>query len=168
MLLIAMTLASALVVGDPLPPLRGRDLTGATVELPFAARGKVTLLVLGFTYESRHQVNAWTRRFSQEFELHPGIAFYEVPMLGGAARLGRLFIESGMRRGAPREDHARVITVYSETAEWKKRLDYKEKDAPYLILLDRAGHVRLLHRGGMEEAAWGKLASTARQWLDGR
>lgn len=166
MLLFAMTLGAVLAVGDPLPPLRGHDLTGARVELPAAAKGKVTLLVLGFTYESRRQVEAWTKRFRQEFERHPGIAFYEAPMVGGAARLGKLFIESGMRRGTPPQDHARVITVYSETGEWKKRLDYREKDASYLILLDRAGRVRLLHQGGLNDPAWAKLAAAARQWLD--
>lgn len=164
--MIAMTLAAALAAGDPLPPLRGRDLTGAKVELPAASQGKVTLLIVGFTYESRHQVEAWAKRFRQEFERHPRIAFYEVPMIGGAARLGKWFIDSGMRRGTPRADHARVITVYSETGEWKKRLDYRDKDASYLILLDHSGRVRMLHRGALEETAWRRLASATRQWLD--
>lgn len=166
MLMFTMTLAAVLAAGDPLPPLQGRDLTGARVELPAAAKGKVTLLILGFTYESRHQVEDWTRRFRQEFERTPRAGFYEIPMIGGAARLGKWFIDSGMKRGTPRADHPRVVTVYSGAGDWKKRLAYKERDAAYLILLDAAGRVRFLHRGKLEDSAWRKLSSATRQWLD--
>jgi len=159
-----MSMAVALALGAPMPELQGKDLTGAEVKLPNAARGKVTLLILGFTYESRHAVEAWAKRYKQEFERLPGVEFYEVPMIGGMARMGKWFIDSGMRRGTPAGDHKRVITVYGGTGDWKKRVGFKEKDAAYLILLDRAGRVRFLHSGGMEQAAWRQLASATRQW----
>ena len=46
-------------VGDPLPRLEGEFLTGRTVTLPSASEGKVTLILMGFTYGSRVQVEAW-------------------------------------------------------------------------------------------------------------
>ena len=168
MVFLAMTMAAALAVSDPLPPLRGNDLTGAKVELPAAARGKVTLLIFGFTYDSRHQVEDWTKRFRQEFERHPDAAFYKIPVIGGAAKLGKWFIDSGMRRGTPAADHPRVVTVYSGSGDWKKLLNYRNKDDAYLVLLDHEGRVRHLHHGGLNDAAWRELASTARRWLDAR
>ncbi|MCL4794265.1 MAG: hypothetical protein KJZ84_06875 [Bryobacteraceae bacterium] len=165
MLLPAVILASLLAPGDPLPAFQGKDLTGATVELPGAAKGDVTLLIIGFTYGSRFAVEDWAKRFRQEFERLPGVRFYEVPMIGGMARLGKWFIDSGMKKGTPERDHGRVITVYSGSGAWKSRLGYREKDAAYLILLDRQGKVRHLHNGKMNDAAWRRLASITRQWL---
>jgi len=46
-------------VGDPLPRVQGSFLTGRDARPPEASAGKTTLLLLGFTYESRHAVEAW-------------------------------------------------------------------------------------------------------------
>ena len=50
-------------VGDLLPTLRGEFLTGRTAVLPQAAAGRVALLLLGFSYDSRFAVEAWARQF---------------------------------------------------------------------------------------------------------
>jgi len=91
-----------MAVGDPLPKLRGEFLTGRTADLPQAASGRVALLLLGFTYDSRFAVEAWARRFREQFETDSRVTFYEIPMIGGLARLGKWFIDSGMRRAPPK------------------------------------------------------------------
>jgi len=55
-------------VGDPFPELRGEYLNGKDAVMPGDANGKVALLLLGFTYKSRFPVEAWTKRFREEFE----------------------------------------------------------------------------------------------------
>lgn len=47
------------------------------------------------------------------------VTFFEVPMIGGLATLGRWFIDRGMRSGTPVELHDRVITVDTGTGDWK-------------------------------------------------
>ena len=165
MLLLAMSVAALLSVGDPLPTLRGKDLQGTSVELPAAAKGDVTLLIVGFSYDSRFAVEEWAKRYRQEFQRLQGVRFYEVPMIGGFARLGKWFIDSGMRRGTPAEDHTKVITVYGSTGDWKKRLAYRDADAAYLILLDREGRIRFLHTGKFEQTHWNRLSSLTRKYL---
>jgi hypothetical protein len=59
LLLPAIAWASPLLHGDALPPLVGRDLAGRRVALPAAAAGHPTLLLLGFSYASRHAVDAF-------------------------------------------------------------------------------------------------------------
>jgi hypothetical protein len=49
----------SLRVGDPFPELKGRSLTGRDAVLPQAASGRVTLIAIGFTYQSRFPVEAW-------------------------------------------------------------------------------------------------------------
>lgn len=81
--------AELLQTGMRLPPLTGNYLTGRKVTLPDAASGKIGLLALGFTYDSRFAVEEWTKHFRERFRSDARVAFYEIPMLGGTARLAR-------------------------------------------------------------------------------
>ena len=83
--------------------------------------------MLGFTYDSRFPVEAWAKRFRQDFGAEPGVTFFEIPMIGGMARMGKWFIDSGMRRGTPKADHENVITVYGGTDAWKQRVGFKTR-----------------------------------------
>ena len=151
--------AAGLAIGDTLPTLRGEFLSGRPAVLPQASSGRVALLLLGFTYDSRFAVEAWTRRFRQEFDQQPKVTFYEIPMIGGIARLGKWFIDSGMRRGTPKADHENVITVYGGTDSWKQRVSYGDPGAAYLILIDRNGKVVWRHSGAFDEEQYKSLSS---------
>jgi len=154
---------AALKVGMELPMLKGEYLTGRSALVPEMVRSKIALLALGFTYDSRFAVDSWCERFSQEFKTSDGITFFEVPMIGGLARLGKWFIDSGMRKGTPKEKHENVITVYGGVEPWKKRVEYKDPKAAYLILIDRQGIVRWLHSGPFDAAQFANLAALVNQ-----
>ena len=134
-------------VGDLLPPLKGQFLSGGDAVLPNASSGTVTVVAMGFTYKSRFAVEAWANWYRTTMGPRTGVAFYEVPMIGGMATFGRWFIDRGMRNGTPVELHNHVITVYGGTDDWKRRLSYsrEHKDDAYLIVLDRKGIVQHLH-----------------------
>ncbi len=161
---VALTASAAapaveITVGDPLPPLRGEFLSGRTAVLPQAASGRVALLMLGFTYDSRFQVEAWAKRFRQDFGTKPGVTFFEIPMIGGMARMGKWFIDSGMRRGTPKADHENVITVYGGTDEWKQRVGFNDPKAAYLVLIDQHGRVAWRSAGSLDEQRYSTLSS---------
>ena len=80
-------------------------------------------------------------------------------MIGGMARLGKWFIDTGMRKGTPKTDHENVITVYGGTGQWKLRLGFQSPDAAYLILLDQRGIVRWLHSGAFDEKTYQTLSA---------
>jgi len=143
----------SLRVGDPLPILKGRFLTGREAVLPRASAGKATLIAMGFTYKSRFPVEAWANWYRATIGPTTDITFFEVPMIGGLATLGRWFIDSGMRKGTPAELHDQVITVYGGTGEWKSRLLYssEREDDAYLIVIDGDGVVRWLHHGAFDQ-----------------
>ena len=156
-ILMATALASTIQPGEPLPLLKGEFLTGRQAQLPDAASGRVALLALGFTYNSRFPVEAWIARFRKDFGANPQVTFYEIPMIGGMARLGKWFIDSGMRKGTPRRDRENVITVYGGTDSWKQRVGYQLPDAAYLVLIDKHGAVRWCHSGALDEEAYKDL-----------
>ena len=148
-----------LAFGDTLPPLRGGFLTGRTALLPRDAFGRVALLLLGFTYESRFAVEAWTKRFREEFDQNSKVTFYEIPMVGGLARLWKWVIDSGMRSGTPKADRGNVITVYGGTDAWKQRVGFSDPNAAYLILIDGAGKVVWQFSGGFDETSYRQLSA---------
>lgn len=160
-ILMASALISPLTIGKPLPPLKGEFLTGRPAQLPDAASGRVALLALGFTYNSRFPVEAWIGRFRKDFGSNPQVTFYEIPMIGGMARLGKWFIDSGMRKGTPRNDQENVITVYGGTDSWKQRMGFKSPDAAYLVLLDKHGAVRWHISSEFDEKAYKDLYAQA-------
>jgi hypothetical protein len=154
-----------LVVGATMPALGGDLLSGRKVVLPDAARGKVALLALGFSYDSRFAVEEWCGRFRSAFGGREDVTLYEVPMLGGGARMARWFIDSGMRRNTPRELHEQVLTVYGGTGPWKARLGVTDEDAAYLLLLDREGRVAWQHAGMFDAARFDELRHAAEALL---
>ena len=133
-------------IGDPLPTLRGEF-------------GRVALLLLGFSYDSRLAVEAWARKFRGQFHADPRVTFYEIPMIGGLARMGKWFIDGGMRRGTPKEDYEHVITVYGGADPWKQHVGFRDPQAAYPILLDASGRVAWRYAGGLDEQAFHALAS---------
>jgi hypothetical protein len=146
--------------------LKGEFLTGRPAVLPEAASGRVALLAMGFTYDSRFAVEAWAGRFRQDFGDNPQVAFFEIPMIGGLARLGKWFIDSGMRKGTPRQDYEHVITIYGGADAWKQRLGFHSPDAAYLILLDQHGIVRWLHSGPFDEQMYTALLHEVNSLLE--
>lgn len=158
MILMASAMVEVLSPGEPMPVLKGEFLTGRPAVLPDAASGRVALLSLGFTYDSRFAVEAWVGRFRKDFGDNPQVTFYEVPMIGGMARLGKWFIDSGMRKGTPKKDQENVITVYGGTDLWKHRLGFQSPNAAYLVLLEQHGMVRWRHSGEFDEKAYGDMS----------
>jgi hypothetical protein len=154
---------AALNVGMELPVLKGEYLTGRSALVPDGVRGKIALLALGFTYDSRFAVESWCEHFGRQFKTSNDITFFEVPMIGGLAMLGKWFINSGMRKGTPKERHENVITVYGGVEPWKKLVEYKDPKAAYLILIDRQGIVRWLHSGPFDAARFANLVALVNQ-----
>ncbi|MBK7926997.1 MAG: hypothetical protein IPJ98_05700 [Bryobacterales bacterium] len=86
-------------------------------------------------------------------------------MISGFGRLGKWFIDSGMRRGTPPAGHTHVITIYGGTDPWKQRLRVSDSTHAYLILLDPTGRIAWLHHGPFDETAAQTLADQTRRLL---
>jgi hypothetical protein len=157
--MIYASLALVIAMLQPFPVLNGKYLTGRNATLPADSKGKTALLAFGFTYDSRHAVEDWSNSFRRDFGTDSRVTFYEIPVIGGAAQLARWFIDSGMRKGTPKELHENVITIYGGTERWKKYFGYQRPDDAYLVLLDPAGTVRWHFNGKFDEAAYRELAA---------
>jgi len=136
-------------VGDAFPRLEGEFLSGRTAVLPDAAAGKTALVLMGFTYQSRFVVEAWATPVRKALAARESATFFEVPVLGGMARMGKWFIDRGMRNGTPKELHENVITLWGGVDRWKTLMQFSSaaEDDAYLALIGKNGRVRWLYRG---------------------
>jgi hypothetical protein len=144
-----------LAIGDMFPRLEGDFLTGRRAVLPDGSKGKLALVMMGFTYDSRHAVEAWAARVRPEIAALPQVTWFEVPVIGGMGRLASWFIDSGMRKGTPKDLHENVITVYGGGDRWKSYMGFTSAaaDDAYLTLIDRDGRVLWLHHGAVTSDA---------------
>ena len=148
-----------LVIGDVFPRLESEFLTGRKAVLPDAAKGKVAFILMGFTYDSRFSVEKWAERFKADVKPGPDVTWFEIPVIGGMARMASWFIDSGMRKGTPKALHENVITVYGGVDRWKTVMGFSDQ-APndgYLAVLDREGRVQWLHHGNATDEAVAEL-----------
>ncbi len=149
------------LIGSPLPKIESETLSGRAVTLPDSTRGRITLLIMGFTYRSRFQVEPWGKQFSSDFGKEPDVAFFEMPMMGsGLVNLIKPFADSGMRRGTPEEAHDNVVCVYADNSRLRNMIGVSDPDAAYLLLLDRKGIVRWNFAGALTGPAYADLKQT--------
>ncbi len=166
MIPLALTVAMTLSMQQPLPVLKAKYLSGREATLPADCKGKAALLAFGFSYASRYAVEDFSNRFHKEFEKESRVTFYEIPVISGAAQLGKWFIDSGMRKGTPKDLHENVITLYGNGGPWKEYLGYKAADDAYLVLLDQSGAVRWHYCGKFDEAAYKELLAATGKLLE--
>lgn len=152
-----------IALNDVFPRLEGEFLTGKKAILPDAAKGKVALVMMGFTYDSRFAVEKWAEHVKPAFAEMGNATFYEVPVLGGMARMAKWFIDSGMRRGTPKELHENVITVWGSVDRWKTLMSFTKaaEDDAYLALIDADGRVCWLHHGPFAQDAFDTMMRAA-------
>jgi uncharacterized membrane protein YuzA (DUF378 family) len=160
-------LSNNLLVGTPMPSVSGETLSGRKVTIPRDTMGKVTFLAMGFSYDSRFNVEDWMRAFEAGFARDPDVAFYEMAMIDGPFHMFGGAINQGMRRGAPLETHDHVITVYASQAPLRHTIRAARTSDTWVYLLDRSGQV-LFQCGGafdserFQELTWVTDAALAR------
>ena len=145
------------------PRIAGDSLAGKKVTLPDDARGKVTLVAIGFSHKSGETVRAWTDRFRKDFGDNPKYAIYPVAELEGAPRLIRGMILGGMRRGTPAAEQDHFLTLFQGDAELKKFADFSGADDSYLFLLDATGVIQWRGHALLREEEYLPLQKTAKK-----
>ena len=159
--------ATDLLVGKAMPSVSGRTLSSRKVTIPWDTTGKVAFLSMGFSYDSRFDVEDWGRAFGETFGKDPDADFYEVAMIDWPFRLFGRAIDEGMRRGSPRENHDHVLTVYASQKPFRKALRAPSSSDTWVYLLDTGGQV-LFQCGGafdaerFRELTWAADAALAR------
>lgn len=157
---LALLLATATAGTQPplhVPPVHGKTLSGAAVELPEALHARTGVLVLGFSQAARAEVAAWARRLAADYRDSPTVTYYEMPVLAGAPRLLRGWVLGKVAEDVPDRAKPRVLPVLDHEADWKTLAGYERDDSAYILLVNEQGEVLGRLQGPVTDALAAQL-----------
>lgn len=167
--LVLMLLARAVAQSpQQMPRIAGESLAGHRVQVPDAARGKIAVLIFGFSKASKAPTSAWTDQLRSDLSTHTGFALYQLPVLEDVPRIIRGVVISGMRKGVPATMRDRVVPILEDEAELKRLVSYKEPDDAYLVLLDRSGQIVAQRHGSFSATGYRQFESEILALLNGK
>jgi hypothetical protein len=136
------------------------SLAGVTVKLPDAVRGKIAVLVVGFSRASQGQLAAWGKRLATDYSQTNSVAYFQMPMLGGAPKVLRGMILKSMTKSIPVNERAHYLPVLEDDQPWRTITRYNKSmgDDAYVLLVDGDGVVRWQAVGGVTTEAYAALA----------
>ncbi len=141
----------------PIPPVHGTVLTGQTVDLPAALKGKTGILVLGFSQASRDQVTEWGKRLAGDYRGSETVIYFEMPVLESVPRILRGFVTKKMGESVPDRAKNTFLPVLDHEADWKVATGFKKSDVAYVVVVDGAGVVHGRVSGPASDATFGEV-----------
>jgi ATP10 protein len=157
MLLGAMCAISGGQTGVKIPEVKGTSFTDEAVNLPEMLRGKVGVLVVGFSQGSRDAVTGWGKRLAADYRESPTVVYYEMPVLAGVPRMIRGYVVGKIKASVSDRAKPRFVPVMNHEAEWRATANYKSGDDAYVLVVDEGGVVRWQTRGSVTDAAYGAV-----------
>jgi hypothetical protein len=156
-LALAVGAAKGQSAGPRIPALHGAVLTGETVDLPDALRGKVGVLVIGFSQSSRDQVTAWGKRLSLDYRDSGSVLYYEMPVLASVPKLIRGWVLGKIKGSVPPRAQSRFLPVVDHEGDWKAAAGFGAADDAYILVVDGNGVVRWKTEGGASDATYAEV-----------
>lgn len=135
-----------------IPPVHSTSLTGEKVDLPGGLKGKVGVLVLGFSHDSRDNVASWGKRLHDGYNSSTTVLYYEMPMLESVPGMLRGFVTKKIAESVPDAGKSRFLPIVDHEKDWKKLTGYKSGDDAYIVVVDSTGTVRWKLQGAASEA----------------
>jgi ATP10 protein len=134
-----------------LPVVRGTSVSGHPVTLPDQAKGKVAVLVIGFSRGSSTPTGAWATRLKSDFGRNSNVAIFRLAFLEEVPHMFRGLAMTGVRKSAGVDDQGTVVPVFESEAVFKRLVKYWKPDDAYILVVDRNTEIRLLSSGDVQE-----------------
>ncbi len=157
LMLMGTSCAAQAQANGPIPPLRGTVLTGEKVELPAGLKGKVGVLVVGFSQASRDEATAWGRRLAADYRDSNAVVYYEMPVLESVPKLLRGWVLKKIGDSVPDRAKPRFLPVVDHEKEWKTAAGYKSADDAYVLVVDGSGIVRETFAGAASDDKYAQV-----------
>ena len=138
-------------INQSFPSVRGKTLSGNSIQLPDHFKGEVVLLLLGFVQNSQFDIDRWLIGLDQR---GVKIKIYEIPTIKGFwPSLFKNQIDNGMRKGIPEELWKIVITIYKDGEKVQKLFGNKNPNNARVILLNEDGKIDYFYDRGFSVSA---------------
>jgi len=142
-------------VGENFPTVNGQTLTEEERELPTYFKDSNVVLLLGYKQDSQFDIDRWLIGLEMT---ETKIKAYEIPTIQGLIpRMFKSSIDSGMRKGIPKELWGGVITIYGDGATVQEFTGNQNPNNARVLLLDKDGKVVYFHDRGFSVQALNEL-----------
>ncbi|HKV80260.1 MAG TPA: hypothetical protein VJP02_19080 [Candidatus Sulfotelmatobacter sp.] len=142
---------------QPMPRIEGESFSGRKVVLPDDAKGKVAVLVFGFTKASKGPTSAWGEKIFSDFGKQAGFELYQLPVLEEVPRFVRGMVISGMKKGIQENMREHFVPILQDESQLKKLVSYKEPDDAYFVMLDPSGKIVQQMHGSCSDPSYEQL-----------
>jgi hypothetical protein len=165
-LLLASGLLPAQLRSQTLPRLEGKSLSGAEVVLPDAARGRVTLLLFGFSKASGTPCKAWAAHVWPALRNDAQADVFTVAEMQGIPGFIKGMVVGSIRRDTPEDYRSHFVPIFRDRTQWRQLVGYQESapDDAYLVLLDPQGVIRWRAHGPYTPALAAQLQQQMAKW----
>lgn len=121
------------------PRVQGTNLDKQPITIPDHYRGKIALVLVGYTQKAQFDIDRWILGALQA-DIKAQIV--EVPTIAGMMpQMVQGFIDNGMRSGIPKADWASVVTVYEDAPKVIEALGNERPQSAYALLLNKEGRI---------------------------
>jgi ATP10 protein len=155
--LLTVGFATAEGQSGRIPTTHGTSFAGTEVTLPDDFKGKVGVLVLGFSKSSGDVCKGWGQRLAESYRNSHEVMYYQVPVLESVPKLIRGMVLKSMKSGVPETEQAHFMPTFTDEAEWKKIVLYANANDAYVLVVDGYGKVKWQTSGKVTDAGFGAL-----------
>ncbi|MBB1384096.1 hypothetical protein H5119_00800 [Pseudoalteromonas sp. SG45-5] len=143
------------VTGKQFPSISGESLEKNMVTIPSDFKADKTLILIGYKQDSQFDIDRWLIGLDMAGITLPT---YELPTIAGMApRMFSTFIDSGMRKGIPKELWGGVITIYNDGEAVQKFTGNQSPNNSRVVLIDSSGKILYFYDRGFSVDALNKL-----------
>mgnify|MGYP003633053697 CR=1 FL=1 len=142
---------SQVSIGDKMIEATGESLEGKTVVMPQDFSGQETLLLFGYKQDSQFDIDRWLIGLDMT---QTKVSAYEIPTIQGMLpRMFSGFIDSGMRKGIPKELWKGVVTVYADGDKVQRFTGNLNPNNARVMLLNKEGAIVYFYDQGFSVEA---------------
>ena len=142
---------SQVTIGGTMVEATGENLEGETVVIPKDFLGQETLLIFGYKQDSQFDIDRWLIGLDMT---QTKVAAYEIPTIQGMLpRMFSGFIDSGMRKGIPKDLWKGVVTVYADGDKIQRFTGNQNPNNARVMLLDKEGVIVYFYDRGFSVQA---------------
>ncbi|WP_404340758.1 hypothetical protein [Pseudoalteromonas mariniglutinosa] len=143
------------LVGKQFPSIAGQTLEQKNITIPNDFDNEYTLLLIAYKQDSQFDVDRWLIALDMT---DTAVPTYELPtMQGMAPRMFSTFIDSGMRKGIPKELWGGVITIYEDGEQVQAFTGNENPNNTRVVLINRDADIVYFYDRGFSVAALNEL-----------
>jgi hypothetical protein len=143
--------------GARIPATHGTSFAGAQVTLPDDLRGRVGVLVLGFSKSSGDVCKGWGQRLAESYRDSREVTYYQMPVLESVPKFIRAVVVKSIKSGVPAAEQPHFLPTFSDQAAWQQIAHYGNSDDAYVLVVDGEGRVRWQTSGKVTDAGFAVL-----------